>query len=183
LRDVLADKAIADSLSNEALQTAYIFLRDFEKHGIHLPEQQRQQVVALSSSILSLGRDFLSDAGEDRPPALIKPSELEGMKDTGGKSRFQMQSRLFNRDLQVYPGSLQAQMIMRSAPAEEPRRKVFISAHSSSPERIQLLETLLRARAYLAQVLGRGSFAQLTLADKMAKSPGMPTRYAIRRHD
>jgi intermediate peptidase len=168
----MADKSITASLSDEAIQTAHIFLRDFEKHGIHLPEQQRQQVVSLTSSILSLGRQFLTEGGEARPPALIKPSELEGMKDTGMSARYQMQARFSSRDLQVYPGSLQAQMIMRSAPLEEPRRKVYVAAHTSPPERVQLLETLLSVRAALAQVLGHDSFARLTLSDKMAKSPG-----------
>jgi hypothetical protein len=97
------------------------------------------------------------------------------MKDLGLSSRYQLQARFSNRELQVYPGSLQAQMIMRSAPLEEPRRKVYVAAHTSDPEQLQLLETLLRARAYLAQVLGHDSFSRLTLSDKMAKSPGQYT--------
>jgi intermediate peptidase len=169
---VLEDRDIAASLSEEALQTALIFIRDFEKHGIHLPEERRNHVVALTTNILSLGRQFLSDAGGPMPPALIKPSELEGMKDKGINTRYQLQARFSNRDLQVYPGSLQAQMIMRSAPMEEPRRKVYEATNASSPERIELLEGMLRARAYLARVLGHDSFARLTLSDKMAKSPG-----------
>jgi intermediate peptidase len=94
------------------------------------------------------------------------------MKETGLNTRYQLQARFSNRNLQVYPGSLQAQMIMRSAPLEEPRRKVYLAANGSSPERIELLEAMLRARAYLAQVLGHDSFSRLTLSDKMAKSPG-----------
>lgn len=147
-------------------------MRDFEKHGIHLSEDRRNHVVALTTNILSLGRAFLSDAGRPMPPALIKPSELEGMKDSGLSTRYQLQARFSNRNLQVYPGSLQAQTIMRSAPLEEPRRKVYLAANGSSPERIELLEAMLRARAYLAQVLGHDSYSRLTLSDKMAKSPG-----------
>nr|ALK27862.1 mitochondrial intermediate peptidase 1 [Limonomyces culmigenus] len=171
LCQVLSDRDVAASLSEEALQTALIFIRDFEKHGIHLPEERRNHVVALTTNILSLGRQFLNDAGGPMPPALIKPSELEGMKNTGLNTRYQLQARFSNRDLQVYPGSLQAQMIMRSAPLEEPRRKVYQATNASSPERIELLEAMLRARAYLARVLGHDSFSRLTLADKMAKSP------------
>ena len=72
----------------------------------------------------------------------------------------------------VYPGSLQAQMIMQSASSEEPRRRVYTAAHTSTPEQIQVLERLLRARAELAQLVGKDSFADMTLGDKMAKSPG-----------
>ena len=86
--------------------------------------------------------------------------------------RLQLQARFTKKDLQVYPGSLQAQMIMRAAPEEEPRRRIYIASNSSTPEQISVLEALLRKRAELAQLIGRPSFAHLTLDDKMAKTPG-----------
>ncbi len=94
------------------------------------------------------------------------------MKDLGLGSRLQLQSRFTQRDLLVYPGSLQAQMIMRYAPEEKPRRKIYIAANSSTPEQIEILETLLRTRGQLARLVGTESFAQMALGDKMAKSPG-----------
>jgi intermediate peptidase len=171
---VLHDPTIVSSLAEEAHQTALIFWRDFEKHGIHLPERERQSVVSVSSDILSLGRQFLNDANTARPPARIMPSELEGMKDSLQGARLQLQARFSKRELLVYPGSLQAQMIMRSAPAEEPRRKVYVAANSSTPEQLEVLEYLLRSRAHLAALLGQDSYATVTLSDKMAKSPGIP---------
>ncbi|KAI0308160.1 hypothetical protein B0F90DRAFT_1807434 [Multifurca ochricompacta] len=152
LRDVLSDPSILRTLNREAHQTALTFWRDFEKSGINLPPEQRDRFVSLSSEIL---------ASSSRPPAAIKPSELHGLKDFGLGSRLQLQSRFTQRDLLIYPGSLQAQMIMRFAPGEEPRRKVYIAANSSSPEQIGVLEALLRTRGQLARLVG----------DKMAKSP------------
>jgi intermediate peptidase len=87
-------------------------------------------------------------------------------------TRLQLQAQVTQRDLMVYPGSLQAQMIMRSVPAEEPRRRVYTAANTSSREQIEVLERLLRARAELAQLVGKESFADITLGDKMAKCPG-----------
>ncbi|KAA1467993.1 mitochondrial intermediate peptidase [Dentipellis sp. KUC8613] len=171
LRDVLADQDIRDSLSREALQTALIFWRDFEKSGVNLPPAQRDRFVSLSTEILILGRQFLNQASNAKPPAAIKPHELKGLKDHGLGSRLQLQTRFTQRDLLVYPGSLQAQMIMRSAPEEEPRRKVYMASNSSSPEQVEVLEALLRTRGQLAQLVGSQSFAHMTLADKMAKSP------------
>ncbi len=86
-------------------------------------------------------------------------------------ARLRLQARF--RDLVVYPGSLQAQTIMHSAPLEEPRRKVYMAANSSTPEQIVLLENLLRARGKLATLAGKESVAHMTLTDKMAGSPGM----------
>jgi len=63
-------------------------------------------------------------------------------------------------------------MIMRFAPGEEPRRKVYTAANYSSPEQIEVLEALLRTRGQLARLVGSDSFAHMALGDKMAKSPG-----------
>jgi intermediate peptidase len=172
LKDVLSDPAIVRTLNREAHQTALTFWRDFEKSGINLPPEQRERFVSLSSEILVLGRRFLSETSSSRPPAAIKPSELHGLKDLGLGSRLQLQSRFTQRDLHIYPGSLQAQMIMRFAPGEEPRRKVYIAANSSAAEHIEVLEALLRTRGQLARLVGSDSFAHMALGDKMAKSPG-----------
>ena len=175
LRDVLVDEDLVNSLSPEAYRTALIFWRDFEKPGIDLSPTQRERFVSLSTEILVLGRQFLNETATPRPPARIQWSELEGVKDLGMGTRLRLQAQFTRRDLLVYPGSLQAQMIMRSAPAEEPRRKVYMAANSSTPEQIDLLERLLGARGELARLVGKESFAHMALADKMAKNPGMVT--------
>ena len=161
-----------NTLSPEAYQTALIFWRDFEKSAIDLPPEQRKKFVSLSSDILVLGRRFLEGTNAPRPPTSISPSELKGLKDKGMGVRLQLQAQFTQRDLLVYPGSLQAQMIMRSAPGEEPRKRIYMAANSSTPEQIDTLESLLRKRAELARLVGRDSFAHMTLDDKMAKTPG-----------
>ncbi|KAJ6575303.1 mitochondrial intermediate peptidase [Mycena capillaripes] len=171
LKAVLTDPSIVETLSPEAHATALIFWRDFENSAIDLPPEKRDKFVSLSSDILVLGRKFLQGVSSPGPPAAIKPSELAGLKDQGMGVRLQLQARFTQRDLLVYPGSLQAQMIMRSAPAEEPRRRVYIASNSSTPEQINALEMLLRARAELAQLVGKPSFGAIALDDKMAKSP------------
>ncbi|KAI0361429.1 mitochondrial intermediate peptidase [Trametes cingulata] len=168
---VLSDQEIVRSLSPEAYQTALIFWRDFEKSGIHLPPAQRERFVSLSTEIMVLGRQFLNETAAPRPPARIKYSELQGVQDLGMGARLRLQAQVTKRDLLVYPGSLQAQMIMRSAPTEEPRRKVYMAANSSTPAQIETLERLLRARGELARLVGKESYAHMALADKMAKSP------------
>jgi intermediate peptidase len=170
---VLADHTIVQSLSTEAHQTALVFWRDFEKSAINLPPEQRRLFVSLSSEILSLGRQFLAEASSARPPTPIKPSDLVGLKDRALGARLLLQSQATQRDLLIYPGSIQAQMIMRSAPSEEPRRRVYIAAQSSTCEQIELLENLLCTRAELASLVGKQSYADMTLADKMAKNPSV----------
>ena len=45
---------------------AQLFLFDFEQSGIHLPEAQRRQVVALNEYILQLGQLFSNNAFQSR---------------------------------------------------------------------------------------------------------------------
>ncbi|KAL5533896.1 OCT1 [Sanghuangporus baumii] len=171
LKRIFLDPSIVKSLSPEAYYTALIFWRDFEKSAIDLPEESRRKYVSLSSDIITLGRQFLNDAASARPPALITPAELTGLKDLGMGVRLHLQARITNKALAVYPGSLQAQMIMRSAPLEDPRRKLYIAASAGTPDQVTTLERMLQARAQLAQLCGRESYAHYTLNDKMAKSP------------
>ena len=172
LKVILSDPSIVKTLSQEAYQTALIFWRDFERSAINLPPEQRKKFVSLSSDILVLGRQFLEGTNAPRPPATIKASDLVGLKDKGMGVKLQLQAQFTRRDLLVYPGSLQAQMIMRSAPEEEPRKRLYVAANSSTPEQIEVVETLLRKRAELARLVGRESFAHMILDDKMAKTPG-----------
>ncbi|KIY51293.1 mitochondrial intermediate peptidase [Fistulina hepatica ATCC 64428] len=171
LRIVLSDPEIVASLPPEAYQTAMIFWGDFEKSAIHLPPEQRTRFVEISSEIIALGSQFLKEANTPRPPASIKPSELVGLKDGGLGVRLKLQAQFTQRDLLIYPGSLQAQLIMQAAPQEEPRRRVYMATYSSTPEQIDTLERLLEARARLARLCGHENYAEMTLDDKMAKSP------------
>ena len=125
---------MSSSLGPEARETALIFWRDFEKYGIKLGPEKRAQVVKLASDTLNLSMQFLNDTTSQRPPAVIKPHELAGLKDNNMGMRLRLQAQFTKRELVVYPGSLQAQMIMHYAPEEEPRRKVYIAAHSSTPQ-------------------------------------------------
>ena len=170
---MFADTEVSNALSKEGRETALVFWRDFEKCAIDLPDAHRNRFVSLSTEILVLGRQFMNDELRVRPPAIIQARELDGLKDRGMGIRLKNQAFWTRRDLQVYPGSLQAQMIMRSAPNEEPRRKVYMASNSSTQEELYLLEQLLKTRAELAKLVGSQSFAHMELVGKMAKSPGM----------
>lgn len=62
-------------------------------------------------------------------------------------------------------------MIARYAREGEARRLVYIGGMRRDEQRIEVLETLLKERAELANVLGKDSWGDVVLADKMAKTP------------
>lgn len=163
-------------LSEAETQVALTFLRDFEKSGIHLPPETRQRVVELSDSILSLGRTFLNYASSG--PSPIPPIELPNAEKllAGLGDQFISplpRGKLGNRKSRyVTPGSWEAQMILRYAREGEARRLVYVGGVRRDEERVRVLETMLKERAELAAVLGKNSWGEVVLVDKMAKNPG-----------
>ncbi|KAF8516127.1 mitochondrial intermediate peptidase [Hysterangium stoloniferum] len=168
LKLVLADKAIVSEMSPEEHQTALVFWRDFVRSGLDLSPIQRERFVSLSSEIISLGRAFLTETSSPRPPALIDHRDFRG-GGTSALRRLQMISQ--RKPLQVHAGSAEAQVIMHSPNEDLARRKLYLAFNSSTPEQLDILERLLRARAELARSSGKESFAHMVLDDKMAKSP------------
>lgn len=170
-------------LSAAETQVALTFLRDFEKSGIDLPPALRARFVELSDDLLVLGRTFLSAAssGPDTSTLIEIPNPdklLAGMgaqfiealpRSGGGWSRRITKSR--DTSVYVAPGSWEAQMIARYARGGEARRLVYTGGMRQDPERIDVLETMLIRRAELAGVLGKETWADVALADKMAKTP------------
>ncbi|KZT08480.1 zincin [Laetiporus sulphureus 93-53] len=112
---------------------------------LHAVLSDREVVKSLTpedhQTALMFWRDF-EKSGIDLLPGAAK----QGIKDMGMGARLRLQAQFTQRHLLAHSGSLQAQMIMRSAPAEEPRRKLYMAANASTPEHIETLEKLLHAR-------------------------------------
>ncbi|KAK8869860.1 hypothetical protein IAR55_000428 [Kwoniella newhampshirensis] len=160
-------------LSPAELKVAQTFLADFERSGIQLPPDVRARFVTLSDSLLSLGRTFLSFASSGpspRPP--IEISEPERLL-TGLGSQFidSLPRKRRGGAALVVPGSWEAQMIGRYAREGEARRLVYVGGMRKDEERIDVLEAMLKERAELADVLGKETWADVVLTDKMAKTP------------
>ena len=171
LRTALKDDAVRSSLSEEGYFTAVVFQKDFEKSAIELPTESRKRFLSLSAEILSLGRHFLQQVEEPRPPvqlSLAGASGVERSRTWGSRLRSPLNG---DKKVMVYPGSLQARAVMQTG-SDESRFKLYVTANSSTPRQIATLERLLKARAELAQLVGDTSFAHMTLSDKMARTPG-----------
>ncbi|KAE8229595.1 hypothetical protein CF326_g5430 [Tilletia indica] len=180
LSEVLKDKSLVERMSAEELAVANVFLRDFERSGIHLPDDSRDRFVRLSDEILVLGRSFLSEGGNGsasdmREPALIPLSWLNGAPPTL-LSALKKRSRTFNnRDgeqtLVVPAESWELQAVSRLAPDSRARKAAYLASNSGSNEQVATLERLLTARTELAHLTGKASYAEMTLADKMSRRP------------
>ncbi|KAM0749005.1 mitochondrial intermediate peptidase [Meredithblackwellia eburnea MCA 4105] len=159
-----------------AHSVALPFLRDFEKSGIHLPDASREKFVQLSSEIITLGREFLQNAMQEDGRAGVKVTRDQAAELGEGFAR-----RLFpngsrsagNQETTIDPTSWEARVMARQHPSSDFRAQLFKAANSSPSSHVETLNSLFRTRASLAQLVGRGSWAEVALEDKMARTPGM----------
>ncbi|CAE6462303.1 unnamed protein product [Rhizoctonia solani] len=167
LERLIKDPEAVARLSPEEKQVALLFIRDFEKSGIHLPEAQRSQFVTLSDAILSLGRQFLTEAAAPRPDVKVRMQDLTGVPLNVIRSLASKDAR--KGEAWVTPNSWEARMILRYAKDPGVRRDVFTASNALIPEYVDTLETLLKSRYELAKLVGSPSYAAMTLGEKMAQ--------------
>ncbi|KAI5474590.1 hypothetical protein MNV49_002765 [Pseudohyphozyma bogoriensis] len=166
-----------------AYAVAIPFLRDFEKSGIHLPASSRSQFVDLSSSIIALGRTFLQNTAMDsRPPVEV---EIDDVGDVFGEGFLRRVFRAGQKKAALDPASWEGRVLARQHPDGELRRKLYVGANSASKDYVETLEELLRTRGRLANLVGRDTWAEVALEDKMARSPTNVSTFlsALNKHN
>lgn len=156
----------------EARQTALIFQHDFQKSGVHLPDEQRKKFVQLSSDIIAHGRDFLQGLETPKRPVVLTRKDCEGIPESNSRlwQLFALRKGM-RSSISVDPESPEARRILRYSTNEDARKKIYVAQNASAPESIQVLEQLLRARAELAVLVGHRSYADMLLMDKMGATP------------
>ncbi|SGY20211.1 BQ5605_C017g08530 [Microbotryum silenes-dioicae] len=148
------------------------FLRDFEKSGIHLPSLQRTKFVDLSTEILQLGRKFLINAGEPREGVQVGVKELEDGFGNAFARRILGEEAQANAVGVVDPISWEGRVLARQHPSSELRKRLYLATHRAPDQsHLDTLDDLLIKRGELARLVGRNSWGQIVLEDKMAQDP------------
>ncbi|GAA5989922.1 hypothetical protein JCM10908_002379 [Rhodotorula pacifica] len=170
-----------------AYAVATPFLRDFEKSGIHLPPAQRAEFVSLSTAIIQLGRRFLQNASEPdaREPVCLERSELEAAFGAQMTRRLLGDVPEAQRQVWIDPTSYEGRVLARHHPSASIRRALYVAANAAPSSHVETLDELLSARARLARLVGRESWANVALEDKMAQTPEAVRGFlsALERHN
>lgn len=172
LSQVLADPSIVKNFTPDEHAAAIVFLRDFEKSGIHLPDKQRKKFVELSDEIIQLGRQFTQCDFHERSSIRVPVDELRGVDPSIVRSYMLPDQKIVD----IPTNSYACQMLLKCAESSETRRAAYEALNSANDESVQLLESLLHTRGELAKLVGKSSFAELQLQDKMAKNPGKQSK-------
>ncbi|KAJ3176695.1 Mitochondrial intermediate peptidase [Geranomyces variabilis] len=169
LKRVMANETITKSFTAEEQRVGDLLLADFEKSGIHMPLAQRDRLVDLHDRIGELGHMMITNSGPGTRIVEIEgvPESLNGVPNT-------IVANLKAREggsVFLSTSSSAAGIVLKTARDENVRKQVFLGINSGSKEQVEVVEALLWTRGELARLLGKESYAEMWLADKMAETP------------
>ncbi|KAI9328703.1 hypothetical protein BDR26DRAFT_873637 [Obelidium mucronatum] len=157
--------------STQTTTVANLLMKDFQKSGIHLGGYERAEFVRLSDDILSLGNKFSRNSSTPSCESI----EIEQASTRLAGIHPQLLNRLVaghRSDIATISmdNSGIVSHILQYTRDAAVRKAVYIAANTASEEDVYTLESLLRKRMQLAKVLGKKSYSEMWLADKMAGS-------------
>lgn len=161
-----ANPKVMATWSAEEKTVAQILIKDFSKSAIDLTRDKRQRFVDLSNTISHLGPKFVDKMEPSADFITLDSSRMKGFDPV-------MLKRVTNHRGKVRLPTIGflSMSALRTVEDENIRKDIYIASRTASKNQVHTLEMLLRYRAELANLSGYNSFAQMTLIDKMAKSP------------
>ncbi|KAJ6008344.1 Mitochondrial intermediate peptidase [Penicillium herquei] len=166
LSKALSNAEVTSHWSEAEKIVAQILMKDFTTSAIHMPPSERQRFVNLSNDISQVGSSFFNGAEPARSQVTFNANSLQGLDPI-----VVQQIKKWNNKAPVPTMGVIPRLVLRSVRDENVRKQVYLATRTSSSRQVHRLEKLLMKRAELAQISGFNSFADMTLSDKMAKTP------------
>lgn len=165
LNTVMGTPEIVNGLTREEKMVGKLLLADFKKSGINLDPQSQNEFIKLSSKISVEGQQFMNNASPASQYLSFPARKVADLEE-----RVPGLTRRLGR---VYVAStgLEALAGLRYIKDEEVRKQIWLEGRKSKPKQVKTLESFLGARQELAELMGKSSYAEYELEDKMVKSP------------
>ncbi|MDO8330535.1 MAG: M3 family metallopeptidase [Fluviicoccus sp.] len=176
----LAQSPAFASFSDAQRQTVQNALRDFRLSGVALPEAQKQRFAAIEERLSSLGSKFadnLLDATQSWQRPLTE-DELAGIPDSHRALLTQLAQQRGHEGWMAtldFPAYLAVMMHADTRNLRQAVYRAYVTRASDQGEKPEfdnsaLMAEILELRHEQAQLLGYGSYAELSLVPKMAPS-------------
>lgn len=172
LKIALSSPDVVSSWSEEELRVAQILKKDFSQSAIDLPKDKREKFVLLSNQINETGSKFLDGMSPSQAKLSIPSDRLRGLDPR------------YIRAYSTHRGTTElplhyslVQQVLANVEEETIRKRVYIASRTAARKDIELLETLMTSRAELANLSGFSSYAEMTLTDKMARTPDAVSKF------
>lgn len=165
LKTVMETPEIYNELTHEEKMVGKLLLADFQKSGINLDPETQKEFIQLSSKISVEGQKFMNNAAPANQYLTFPARKLADLEERG----FEFPRRLGRT--YIASTGMEAFAALRYVKDEEVRKQIWLEGHKAKSSQIRTLESFLGARQQLAQLMGKSSYAEYELADKMVKSP------------
>ncbi|KAJ5906157.1 Mitochondrial intermediate peptidase [Penicillium subrubescens] len=166
LSKAIANPDVTSHWTEAETIVAQILMKDFTNSAIHMPPSERQRFVNLSNDISQVGSEFFGGAEPSKSQVVFNANSLQGLDPL-----MVQRIKKWNNKAPVPTAGIVPRLVLRSVRDESVRKDVYLATRTSSSRQIHRLEKLLMKRSELAQLSGFNSFADMTLSDKMAKTP------------
>jgi len=158
----------ANSLNQEQNQVLDHNIRDFELSGAHLPQEKKKRLKEINMRKSTLSNDFsqnLLDATNAYELVITDKKDVQGLPASDLEAALQ-EDGSYKFTLQM--PSYIAYMTYGKNPVL--REELYKAYTTRAPENAAIIDELMQLRQEMAQLLGFGNFAELSIAPKMATS-------------
>ena len=142
-------------------------VREFERNGLALPEEEREELKKIKDNLSESGAQFDQNIAASKDELIVTEEEIEGLPEDYKEER-RMEDGNYKIDLS-YPSYKPFMKYSHSSDARKKLMKKFLSR--AADKNIAILDDILKYRNQIVKKLGYRSFAEYQLEDKMAKKP------------
>jgi len=161
--------ATQENLNNEQQYFLDETLRDFERSGLGLPDEQLDVVKKVKKELTQLELDFDKNIAQDASSISVTREELAGLSDDVINSLPKNEDGAYIVGT-AFPIYIQ---VMENCTDADTRHKMWQAySNRAYPANKQILQDIIAKRYELAQLLGFKTYAALELDSQMVHTPG-----------
>ena len=143
-------------------------IRSFERQGIALPKEKREELTTIKNNLTQLLIEFGKNISEYADTLIVTEKQMEGTPDSYKESMFDSNAGVYKIDIS-YPSR---RIFMNYSESEETRRALSEKfLNRAADENVELIPKFLAERQKMADMLGYDSYAAYVLEDRMPKTP------------
>ncbi|MFQ6608063.1 MAG: M3 family metallopeptidase [Fidelibacterota bacterium] len=143
-------------------------IRSFERQGIALPEDKRQELTQIKNNLTKLLLEFSKNISEYADTLVVTREQMEGTPEWYKKAMFDSSSRAYKIDIS-YPSR---RVFMRYSKSKEARYALSEKfLNRAADKNLSLIPKICKERQKIADLLGYPTYAAYVLAERMPKKP------------
>lgn len=141
--------------------------RDFERNGLSLPQNKRDELRSLKDKLTQLSIAFSNNIASYQDSIIVTEKEMEGLPQSYKDARRRSDGK-YKIDL-TYPSY---NPFMENAVSEDARKALYKKYNNrAASSNVAVLKDILVTRKKMAQLLGYKTFAEYQTQVRMVKAP------------